>query len=494
MYQAVLHHVVELNARCLEVLLGVDTEMWWSGASTALRSCTENYSIDSSYVNSRAHLIKSTSTFKDLEGNSLKDSGHEESDQTDSEHDVQRGHYVDTAVNDVLNMTVPPNVCQLPDQVLRTKGSQKGEKEEGGMVSTTLFIIPAPATTKMSLSLPHPHHLPLLLNAHSSLKMRPECWRHEDREETVARHSTTPHPHPTPQTSARSAVGVSGPFMSSADALWRKRAKQTRGRQAVWLARMAEWAGLQLGHPQPAVLSFGSALYCCCGPGAPEHRSQASRLIYGPQTELAGWDDSSAWTLPDPSEGFHCQDECRILGHSDRCWMPRVPIPARAQSPEHNRNVIALSIEATTVDVPHYEDGTTKRTFATFGKDGPEDVERGEIKGKRTQESQVCSPKANGGAVREAGNGREAASPITSPVHLKSPVSKPSSAYNTLKCRDAERIANHSLLRQPEGKDSEPAVREINTLLHDGRDKESPSSKRLKDIVLTTVWRYTAVH
>ncbi|XP_069026847.1 protocadherin-19 isoform X6 [Embiotoca jacksoni] len=263
---------------------------------------TENYSIDSSYVNSRAHLIKSTSTFKDLEGNSLKDSGHEESDQTDSEHDVQRGHYVDTAVNDVLNMTVPPNVCQLPDQ--------------------------------------------------------------------------------------------------------------------------------------------------------------------------------------DPSEGFHCQDECRILGHSDRCWMPRVSIPPRTKSPEHGRNVIALSIEATTVDVPHYEDGTTKRTFATFGKDGPDDVERGDIKGKRTQESQVCSPKANGGAVREAGNGREAASPITSPVHLKSPVSKPSSAYNTLKCRDAERIANHSLLRQPEGKDSEPAVREINTLLHDGRDKESPSSKRLKDIVL----------
>ncbi|XP_062332147.1 protocadherin-19 isoform X7 [Osmerus eperlanus] len=248
----------------------------------------------------------STSTFKDLEGNSLKDSGHEESDQTDSEHDVQRGHYVDTAVNDVLNMTVPPNICQLPDQ-----GRRK-----------------------------------------------------------------------------------------------------------------------------------------------------------------------------DPSEGFHCQDECRILGHSDRCWMPRVP--ARAKSPEHGRNVIALSIEATTVDVPHYEDGTgtTKRTFATFGKDGPEDVERGELRGKRTAESQVCSPKANCGAVREAGNGREAASPITSPMHLKSPLSKTPSAYNTLKCRDAERIANHSLLRQPEGKDSEPAVREINTLLQDAREKESPSSKRLKDIVL----------
>nr|ACQ72597.1 protocadherin-19 isoform 2 [Danio rerio] len=263
---------------------------------------TENYSIDSSYVNSRAHLIKSTSTFKDMEGDSLKDSGHEESDQTDSEHDVQRGHYADTAVNDVLNMTVPSNNSQIPDQ--------------------------------------------------------------------------------------------------------------------------------------------------------------------------------------DQSEGFHCQDECRILGHSDRCWMPRVPIPARAKSPEHGRNVIALSIEATTVDVPHYEDcGTTKRTFATFGKDGP-DEDRAEQRGRRqTAEPAVCSPKTNG-AVREAGNGREAVSPITSPVHLKSPQSKAPSTYNTLKCRDAERIANHSLLRQPEGKDSEPAMREINTLLQDGRDKESPGSKRLKDIVL----------
>eukprot|EP00064_Thunnus_orientalis_P008563 superscaffoldBa00001028_g8586 len=319
----------------------------------------------------------STSTFKDLEGNSLKDSGHEESDQTDSEHDVQRGHYVDTAVNDVLNMTVPPNVCQLPDQ---------GRAESGSWPEAQIAII-------SSITCSTDSHLGALIV---------EPWLYcEDSER--------------------------------------------------------------------------------CGI---YERSQASRLIYGPQTELAGWDDSSAWTLPNPGEGFHCQDECRILGHSDRCWMPRVSIPARAKSPEHARNVIALSIEATTVDVPHYEDGTTKRTFATFGKDGPEDVERGEIKGKRTQESQVCSPKANGGAVREAGNGREAASPITSPVHLKSPVSKPSSAYNTLKCRDAERIANHSLLRQPEGKDSEPAVREINTLLHDGRDKESPSSKRLKDIVL----------
>ncbi|KAI1903062.1 hypothetical protein AGOR_G00023320 [Albula goreensis] len=260
---------------------------------------TENYSIDSSYVNSRAHLIKSTSTFKDLEGNSLKDSGHEESDQTDSEHDVQRALYADTAVNDVLNMSVQPNGSQLPDQ--------------------------------------------------------------------------------------------------------------------------------------------------------------------------------------DVSETFHCQEECRILGHSDRCWMPRVPV--RVKSPEHGRNVITLPIEPPTVDVPHYEDCSTKRTFATFGKDGPEDLERSEGKCRRTADPLACSPKANG-AVREAGNGREAVSPIKSPVHLKSPLSKPPSAYGTLKRRDVERIAKHALLRQPEGKDSEPATREVSQSLHDCQGKESPSTRRLKDIVL----------
>lgn len=70
-----------------------------------------------------------------MEGNSLKDSGHEESDQTDSEHDVQRGHYADTAVNDVLNMTVMPNSCQLSDpgmNVWESTGLEKGEMSGEG--------------------------------------------------------------------------------------------------------------------------------------------------------------------------------------------------------------------------------------------------------------------------------------------------------------------------------------------------------------------------
>ncbi|XP_012970696.1 protocadherin-19 isoform X2 [Mesocricetus auratus] len=272
---------------------------------------TENYSFDSNYVNSRAHLIKS-STFKDLEGNSLKDSGHEESDQTDSEHDVQRSLYCDTAVNDVLNTSVTSMGSQMPDH--------------------------------------------------------------------------------------------------------------------------------------------------------------------------------------DQNEGFHCREECRILGHSDRCWMPRNPMPTRSKSPEHVRNIIALSIEATAADVEAYDDcGPTKRTFATFGKDVSNHPaeERPILKGKRTVDVTICSPKVNS-AIREAGNGCEAISPVTSPLHLKSPLpTKPSMSYMVAlapPAHDLEYHANNGASRpseaEPRGADSEKVMHEVNPILKEGRDKESPGVKRLKDIVL----------
>nr|XP_042709261.1 protocadherin-19 isoform X3 [Chrysemys picta bellii] len=262
--------------------------------------------------NKEIRTYNCSSTFKDLEGNSLKDSGHEESDQTDSEHDVQRGLYCDTAVNDVLNTSVTSMGSQMPEQ--------------------------------------------------------------------------------------------------------------------------------------------------------------------------------------DQTEGFHCREECRILGHSDRCWMPRNSVPSRAKSPEHGRNVIALSIEATTVDTEPYEDCSTKRTFATFGKDGSEplaDERIVNLKGKRTVDLPICSPKVNG-AVREAGNGCEAVSPITSPLHLKSPLSsKPSVSYNIMHCpvnRDLEQFVNNGPSRpteaEPRGADSENIMHEINPLLQECREKDSPGVKRLKDIVL----------
>uniref|UniRef100_F7BPY1 Protocadherin-19 n=1 Tax=Monodelphis domestica TaxID=13616 RepID=F7BPY1_MONDO len=274
---------------------------------------TENYSFDANYVNNRAHLIKSSSTFKDLEGNSLKDSGHEESDQTDSEHDIQRGLYCDTAVNDVLHSSGASVGAQLPDH--------------------------------------------------------------------------------------------------------------------------------------------------------------------------------------DQNEGFHCREECRILGHSDRCWMPRNPLPTRAKSPDRGRNIITLSIEATAADVEVYEDCTTKRTFATFGKDVGDHAaeDRSAQKGKRAVDLSVCSPKVTS-AIREAGNGCEAISPVTSPLHLKSSVAaKPtmvtySAIIHCPATHTVEQFPNNGPSRpteaEPRGADSEKVVREVNPLLEESPEKESPGAKRVKDIVL----------
>uniref|UniRef100_A0A8B9SYJ8 Protocadherin-19 n=1 Tax=Anas platyrhynchos TaxID=8839 RepID=A0A8B9SYJ8_ANAPL len=190
----------------------------------------------------------------------------------------------------------------------------------------------------------------------------------------------------------------------------------------------------------------------------------------------------------DQSEGFHCREECRILGHSDRCWMPRSAVPSRAKSPEHGRNVIALSIEATAVDAEPYADCSAKRTFATFGKEGgepPAEERAGNPKGKRTVEPAAGSPKVSG-AVREAGNGCEAASPVTSPLHLKSPA-----AYGGLPCpagRGPQPPANTGPARpaeaEPRGADSEGGLQEGNPLLQDRREKDSPAARRLRDIVL----------
>lgn len=172
-------------------------------------------------------------------------------------------------------------------------------------------------------------------------------------------------------------------------------------------------------------------------------------------------------------------------------------MPIRSKSPEHVRNIIALSIEATAADVEAYDDcGPTKRTFATFGKDVSDHPaeERPTLKGKRTVDVTICSPKVSS-VIREAGNGCEAISPVTSPLHLKSPLpTKPSVSYTIAlapPARDLEQYVNNvnngptrPSEAEPRGADSEKVMHEVNPILKEGRNKESPGVKRLKDIVL----------
>ncbi|NWV92128.1 PCD17 protein, partial [Machaerirhynchus nigripectus] len=69
-------------------------------------------------------------------------------------------------------------------------------------------------------------------------------------------------------------------------------------------------------------------------------------------------------------ECVNCTDECRVLGHSDRCWMPQFPAASQAENADYRTNLFVPTVEAN-VETETYEtvNPTGKKTFCTFGKD-----------------------------------------------------------------------------------------------------------------------------
>ncbi|NXU57899.1 PCD17 protein, partial [Turnix velox] len=69
-------------------------------------------------------------------------------------------------------------------------------------------------------------------------------------------------------------------------------------------------------------------------------------------------------------ECVNCTDECRVLGHSDRCWMPQFPAASQAENADYRTNLFVPAVEAN-VETETYEtvNPTGKKTFCTFGKD-----------------------------------------------------------------------------------------------------------------------------
>ncbi|XP_077583750.1 protocadherin-17-like [Stigmatopora nigra] len=70
-------------------------------------------------------------------------------------------------------------------------------------------------------------------------------------------------------------------------------------------------------------------------------------------------------------KSVHCTDECRALGHSDRCWMPKLRIGSQADSADNRTNLfIPVGMDAM-VETEIY--GTISRgarkTLSTFGKE-----------------------------------------------------------------------------------------------------------------------------
>ncbi|XP_043927658.1 protocadherin-17 isoform X2 [Protopterus annectens] len=69
-------------------------------------------------------------------------------------------------------------------------------------------------------------------------------------------------------------------------------------------------------------------------------------------------------------ECVNCTDECRVLGHSDRCWMPQFTGANPAENADYRTNLFVPAVE-TSVEAETFEtvNPSGKKTFCTFGKD-----------------------------------------------------------------------------------------------------------------------------
>ncbi|XP_011471447.1 protocadherin-18 isoform X2 [Oryzias latipes] len=97
-----------------------------------------------------------------------------------------------------------------------------------------------------------------------------------------------------------------------------------------------------------------------------------------------------------------CTEECRVLGHSDQCWMPPLASPASSSSDYRSNLYIpgeearqAADITQEKVPQPCTDTGPARnQSFSTFGKDlgeegGGED-ERGEGNSTETKDEDLC--------------------------------------------------------------------------------------------------------
>ncbi|XP_024151318.1 protocadherin-17 isoform X2 [Oryzias melastigma] len=76
--------------------------------------------------------------------------------------------------------------------------------------------------------------------------------------------------------------------------------------------------------------------------------------------------------LEQDEDCVNCTEECRVLGHSDRCWMPQFPAGGnQAEGIDYRNNMFVPAGMETVPETETYEavNPNGKKTFCTFGKD-----------------------------------------------------------------------------------------------------------------------------
>ncbi|PNI81432.1 PCDH17 isoform 4, partial [Pan troglodytes] len=81
---------------------------------------TDNFPAEPNYMGSRQQFVQSSSTFKDPERASLRDSGHGDSDQADSDQDTNKGSCCDMSVREALKMKTTSTKSQPLEQAFPT--------------------------------------------------------------------------------------------------------------------------------------------------------------------------------------------------------------------------------------------------------------------------------------------------------------------------------------------------------------------------------------
>ncbi|XP_049573339.1 protocadherin-17 isoform X4 [Syngnathus scovelli] len=76
--------------------------------------------------------------------------------------------------------------------------------------------------------------------------------------------------------------------------------------------------------------------------------------------------------LEQDEDCLNCTEECRVLGHSDRCWMPQFPAGGnQAEGVDYRNNVFVPAGMESAPETETYEtvNSNGKKTFCTFGKE-----------------------------------------------------------------------------------------------------------------------------
>ncbi|XP_062869058.1 protocadherin-17 [Trichomycterus rosablanca] len=223
--------------------------------------------------------------------------------------------------------------------------------------------------------------------------------------------------------------------------------------------------------------------------------------------------------LEQEEDCINCTDECRVLGHSDRCWMPQFPTVGMAQAEglDYRTNLfVPAGMEAVAAEPESYEATgcvSGKKTFCTFGKERREHAVlvanvKPYLKGKRAlspllQEvpSASCSPTKGTKGVADGAEGNPSTSHYEGPNGLYTSPGKQSREQGYCSQATSDPVAkvllearsriSQETANEPDGAldhgvgepsrggmDAEQVVRDIDKLLQDCRGSETTAVRK----------------